>query len=128
MKKLLSILALLFLLISCSKDDTQENLLARYAGTWSGTYTGVDDNGTWSIVVTEEGVATGVASSLVFSQTFPINGVIAASGSAELTTGTTTPGGTFTGSLNSSTGEASGSWVNHLTSPPMTGTWEGNKN
>lgn len=125
MKRILFILTIGMLLTACSKDD--ENLLARYDGTWSGTYTGDDDNGTWSVIIDEEGIATGVATSTTFGESFPVNGVVAPNGEIDLTTGTTTPGGTFTGVLDPVQGTGSGTWINHLTSPPMTGTWSGTK-
>src|SRR5690606_4807750 len=104
MRKLLSTLAFSILMISCSKDDDNSDLLRQYEGPWSGTYTGANDNGTWSLIVEEDGAASGQAFSIPLAQSFPINGTIEAGGNINLTTGSAGSGATFSGTVDIAAG------------------------
>lgn len=113
-------LFLLLTLFSCKKDSVNN-----FAGTWIGTYTGTEDNGTFSLQISNEGKVTGTATSVVALDTYQVVGAVATNGTITVTFGTATSGGTFIGTLKGNTG--SGTWENKMTNPTFTGTWTGSK-
>ncbi|OAQ42114.1 hypothetical protein A5893_03085 [Pedobacter psychrophilus] len=125
MKKILSItlLACLVLtLFSCSKkDDTTSTSV--YQGNWIGTYSGNNDRGVFSIVVSSTGSISGNTTSTPYSQSFDVKGSVSNSGQFTATAGSSSSGSTFTGQMSSTT--ATGTWSN--TSLGFSGTWTGSK-
>ncbi len=115
----------IFILIAtgCQKNN-HEN---QFAGHWQGTYTGVNDRGTWDIIVDKEGYTNGTVVSTSFPRTNAANGVITQSGDLllDVTIGTNLAGAKFTGTLTGNS--ASGNWTNVTVTPPYTGTWTGSK-
>lgn len=121
MKKILLLLAFSLSFFSCKKDPKTSD----FAGIWSGTYTGTDDHGTFSVSIDANGKATGSATSEVFSETFQLIGSVNANGQVVLTFGQLSSGGTFMGTMNKTS--ASGTWENKMTTPNYSGSWTGNK-
>lgn len=118
------------LLFSCSSSD--DSSIADFQGTWSGQYIGTGgtdnngDNGTFSVIIDENGNVTGSATSIVFSATYQLTGTVNSSGTLSVSFGTSSNGGTFTGNLQRN-GTASGTWFNNIPTPQFTGTWNGTK-
>jgi len=112
-----------FLFISCSKNDDDSSTNFTYQGTWSGTYTGTQDNGTWTIYVSSLGGAAGTSTSNVFSNNSELNGNVNSEGELLLTIGTSNSA-IFKGQMNQD-GTASGDWVK--VSLGMNGSWTGVK-
>lgn len=121
MKQLKLLFVMAVLLLSCKKDEntSQSN---DFVGIWAGTYTGVQDSGTWEFNVSSDGQTSGVINSSGFSQTFTATGAVDLNGSITMTIGSTAIGGTFSGTLKSDK-TASGVW----NTGSMSGTWEGSK-
>lgn len=116
---------LTFLSFSCSNDDDNNSTPNfQYQGTWSGTFTGTEDNGSWTANVNSSGVATGTATSTVFSNTYQLNGTVSSQGVFVATVGTASTGATFNGNMTTN-GSASGTWIN--TYADMNGNWTGSK-
>ena len=114
----------LFFLNSCSNnDDNNSNSAFPYQGNWSGTFTGTQDNGSWTANVNSLGVVTGTAISAVFSETYQLNGTVSNTGVFTATLGTSSVGGQFNGQINGT--NVSGTWIN--TSANMNGNWTGTK-
>lgn len=114
------------LVISCSKGDSQTTTTNfQYQGNWSGNFTGTQDNGSWTANVNSSGVATGTATSVVFSNTYQLNGTVNNQGVFVATIGTASTGAKFNGQMTTA-GVANGTWVN--TNAGMNGNWNGTKN
>jgi hypothetical protein len=115
--------SLIVCLLSCTKsNDPTTN---QFAGIWKGDYTGTGDNGSWTMNIAADGKVTGSATSVVFSQTYTVNGTVGSNGQIVITFGTASSGATFTGTLSGNS--ASGDWINNSRNPPYTGTWSGSK-
>ena len=125
MKKLvyLPVLIVLSVLISCSGEESGEEIDASLVGTWSGTYSG-DDRGVWNVTVSSTGRVSGTAVSGFTSDSQEINGRVNSSGSLSATLGNTEDR-EFVGQLSGSN-EASGTWVD--TGRDFSGSWVGQKN
>ncbi|MFD2907637.1 hypothetical protein ACFSX9_02710 [Flavobacterium ardleyense] len=114
-----------FFLISCSKNDDNDAVPnSQYQGTWSGSFSGAEDNGTWTADVNASGIATGSATSVTFSNTYQLTGTVSAQGVFLATVGTASTGATFNGQMNPN-GNGAGTWIN--TFEQMNGTWIGTK-
>ena len=124
MKKLilLPIQFLTILTTSCSSESENSNN-SSFEGNWSGQFTGINDNGTWTVNINSNGVVSGTAISNVFSDTYNINGNVSENGTLTATLGTTSVGGSFIGELIGN--NASGTWTN--TSLGYNGNWTGSK-
>jgi hypothetical protein len=116
-------LTLLFLNSCSNNDDDNSSQPSAYQGNWSGTFTGTQDNGTWSANVNSSGVVTGTAISSVFSVSYQLNGTVTNNGVLSATMGTSSVGGQFNGQMNGT--NANGTWIN--TSANMNGNWTGTK-
>ena len=116
--------SLLFVIFfSCSTDPPTSS---QFHGTWSGTYGGTTgENGTWIVSINSNGIVTGTATSLVFSQTYMINGTVSSNGTFYATSGSSSSGATFNGTLINTVG--TGTWINNITPTTYSGTWSGNK-
>lgn len=132
MKKIFSVI-LLITMLSCSNSDNEtSNSNSPYAGTWTGTYTGTGgtnntgDNGTCTVMVSNNGTVTGTATSVPYSETYQLTGSVNASGVLAVAFGTSSAGGVFNGNM-STNGTASGTWTNNIPTPPFTGTWNATK-
>ncbi len=126
MKKSILILALLigYIITACSSDDdTINNSVSEFQGNWSGSYTGDQDNGTWSITVSANGTISGTTTSNVFNDTFTLDGSVSDNGNLDATAGTASSGATFVGGMSAN--NASGTWNN--TSLNINGNWSGIK-
>lgn len=126
MKKLiLTTLTIIFsvIILSCSNNDDNDSAFP-YQGHWSGTYSGQQDHGTFSINVSSKGIVTGTSSSVVFNEDFDVNGNVSQSGQFSAIAGSATSGATFTGQMSGNS--ANGTWLNN--SAGMNGTWSGDKN
>ena len=126
MRKLIfTTLTIIFSLImlSCSNNDDDNNTFP-FQGHWSGTYSGQQDHGTFSINVSSTGIVTGTTMSVVFQENFDINGNVSQSGQFSAIAGNATSGATFTGQMSGNS--SNGTWINN--SAGMNGTWSGNKN
>ncbi len=121
MKPLITIIALLFC-VSCTKND---KITSPFAGNWSGTYTGVNDNGAWTVNVSTDGKATGTATSSAISQAFMLSGVVDENGQFYATFGTDTSGVSFSGIMINTS--ASGTWSNNTSGTNNTGDFTGSK-
>ena len=121
--KLAFTLFVALLSFSCSNDNSS-NTINQYQGTWSGIYTGAEDNGTWTAVVNSSGIATGTTTSTTFSSTYELNGAVNMEGVFAATVGSSTSGASFNGIMLAN-GTASGTWLNN--SAQMNGTWTGSK-
>ena len=120
-KQILLITIILGLMtLSCSKNDDQDS---EYQGTWTGTYTGTQDNGTWTANIDSNGKVTGTTSSNVFNGTLQLNGNISSNGAFRATAGSASNGAEFTGQMTDTSG--SGTWAK--TTSGINGTWSGNK-
>ena len=124
MKNYIYYLAVLVVLFSsCKKEESAQNPLnnipTEFQGLWSGFYIG-DDTGSWTALISEEGIVTG---SLKSGSGYgdEINGTVENNGA--FTAGTVSTGSTFVGSLNK--GIASGQWSNF--SLNLSGSWQGTK-
>ncbi|MAN49425.1 MAG: hypothetical protein CMD04_01215 [Flavobacteriales bacterium] len=127
MKKTIIISVLFILFYSCEKESTNSplthkkpnNIPTEFQGVWSGFFTG-DDTGSWTALISEEGVVTG---SLKSGSGYgdEINGTVENNGA--FTAGTVSTGSTFVGSLNE--GIANGQWSN--SSLNISGSWQGTK-
>jgi hypothetical protein len=96
-----------------------------YTGTWKGTYTGSGDNGSVDFTISGNGNITGSTTSIVFSQTASVMGTVNPIGQVAITTGSSTSGTAFSGTLVGRT--ATGIWSNNSRSPALTGSWSGTK-
>ena len=124
MKNYIYYLAVLVVLFSsCKKEESAQNPLnnipTEFQGVWSGFYTG-GDTGSWTALISEEGVVTGSLKSGLGSGD-EINGTVENNGA--FTAGTASTGSTFVGTLNK--GVASGQWSNP--SLNISGSWQGTK-
>jgi len=121
--------ALTFGSISCdSSDDNQaqiENKLAKFKGTWVGTFSG-GDTGNWTATIDAAGKATGtVSSNSVASINFVLSGSVNENGTINVSYKYSDEEvGTMTGTLNEKTG--SGTWDSP--DQELNGTWVGTKN
>lgn len=121
MKQIPLLLLMSVMLLACKKDDNKPNTNP-FVGAWAGTYTGAQDNGTWEANIDADGQAIGTIKSVVFSQTFQLNGAVDLNGSITMAIGSSSIGGTFGGTLKSDN-TASGVW----NTGSMSGTWTGSK-
>ena len=104
MKKTIIISVLFILFYSCEKESTNSplthkkpnNIPTEFQGVWSGFFTG-DDTGSWTALISEEGVVTG---SLKSGSGYgdEINGTVENNGA--FTAGNVLTSITFVGSLN----------------------------
>jgi len=119
-------ISLITFLNSCSNNDDETIVQPTdYQGIWNGTYSG-DDHGTWTATVDDNGVATGSATSEIYSATYSLNGTVnLENGQFSATIGEASTGAEFSGQFSVSNTETtgSGSWTNE--SLNMTGVWEG---
>jgi len=113
--------AVLAMTVACKKD--REVAISLFAGVWSGQYAG-DDQGTWSVTISDNGEISGTGQSTRLGTTFSMEGNVSKDGSFTATIGTVATGSEFTGRLTGN-GTASGTWTNTVTDPPMRGTWSG---
>ncbi|MBN1832244.1 MAG: hypothetical protein JW896_09050 [Deltaproteobacteria bacterium] len=97
--------------------------VARFAGNYSGTYSG-DDYGTWTAVIDSQGYISGSYYSQQFIRTVSISGSVNASGALTMATGGTSSGATFVGQIYSS-GNVQGTWDNPYDN--YSGTFTGSK-
>lgn len=129
MKKLLllSLAVFTFMIQSCSSSDDERSVAtSQFAGNWSGTFTGTEDNGTWDINISTSGVIVGTAISDVYLNDFDINGSVTSSGVLSSTFGTVSSGSVFNGQMDGVSNTASGTWIN--IDEGINGAWTGNKN
>ncbi|MEG0759944.1 hypothetical protein [Chryseobacterium sp.] len=121
MKKLFLLLLTIFSLIGCTSDDETLN---DYIGTWSGTYQGTE-KGLWKLVVASDGKVTGTMYNETSNENYNISGFLDRSG--QLTAELVIPAdGQFTGTLNTEK-KGSGSWTNESPTPIRSGSWTGEK-
>ena len=131
MKKILFI-TLIFLLISCSGSDNDNNYNNSenpFSGEWSGVYNETIDedgigSGTWQGTVIQNNFS-GEYISLESNETNTYSGLVSADGDTSFTAGSTTDGAIFSGVMYGN--EASGVFVNNTSTPPDYGTWKGTK-
>ncbi len=116
------LLMMSFLIFSCNNDD-EPGGVELYQGTWSGTYSGDVDNGTWSVQINEMGGISGTATSTVMSMNYGLTGTVNSDGDFLATSGSATTGTTFTGVLTATNGQ--GTWENNQSG--LSGIWSGNK-
>lgn len=122
MKKLsLLLVAAVVLMSACKKDKGDD--VSVFEGYWSGQFTG-DDQGTWSVTISEDGAISGTGQTNGSSATFTMQGSVSGDGSFKATIGTVSTGSEFTGKLTGE-GTASGTWKNTALNPVRTGTWTG---
>lgn len=123
MKKQILLIALIIGLttLSCSKNDDDQG--SEFQGIWTGTYTGTQDNGTWTANIDSNGKVTGTASSTVHSITLQLNGKISSNGTLTATIGSASNGTEFNGKMTGTSG--SGAWEN--TNQGINGSWSGSK-
>lgn len=96
------------------------SILNLYAGSYTGTFAG-DDSGTWSATIDSDGVITGTFTG---TSSGTLSGSIDTSGSMFFSTsGNTSEGTVFSGTIDISTGSAAGTWSDDEDS----GTYAGNK-
>ena len=121
MKKLLLILLCLPLLFtSCKKEDED----SPFAGIWSGTYTGFNNDdststsGSWQGTISTDGSLSGTIIS-DSNDVYYGTGNVTNNGSFSAAFGTTTSGASFVGTLTGNSG--SGTWNNG----DYNGTWIG---
>ena len=119
-------ISLITFLNSCSNSNIDPIVQpTNYQGIWNGTYSG-DDSGTWTATVDDKGVATGSATSAVYSATYNLNGTVnLKNGQFSATIGEVSTGTKFSGqfTVSSTATIGSGTWTNE--SLNMTGVWEG---
>tara|TARA_R110002049_G_scaffold97098_3_gene236954 strand:- start:7119 stop:7490 length:372 start_codon:yes stop_codon:yes gene_type:complete len=122
MKKQILLITIILGLItlSCSKNDDQDS---EYQGTWTGTFTGTQDNGTWTANIDSNGKITGTTSSTVYNASLQLNGSISSSGKFIATAGSASNGADFKGQMTETSG--SGTWANN--SLGIDGSWTGTK-
>lgn len=121
MKKLFLLLLTIFSLIGCTSDDETLN---DYIGTWSGTYQGTE-KGLWKLVVASDGKVTGTMYNESSNENYNISGFLDSSG--QLTAELVIPAdGQFSGTLNTEK-KGSGSWTNESPTPTRSGSWTGEK-
>lgn len=118
---------LAFTTTSCNSDDStpteQVNPYDKFKGTWTGTYSGDEDNGTWTATFDHTGKAIGSLVSGTIS--FDLKGQVSENGVVTATyTYSNNVVGTMTGTMTETT--ASGEWDSPIQS--MNGTWKGTKN
>ena len=106
------------------------SLFSVLSGTYSGTYTGGKDTGTWIIVLDASGNVVPAQSSVTsttFGVTYAygITGTVNTSGTTNVATGTAGTA-TWAGAINITTGAFSGTWNDP--SEPDNGTFSGSKN
>ncbi|NCP58701.1 MAG: hypothetical protein GW839_00150 [Flavobacteriales bacterium] len=120
-KQILLITIILGLMtLSCSKNDDQDS---EYQGTWTGTFSGIQDNGTWTANIDSNGKLTGTTNSTVLKISLSLNGNVSSSGVFIATAGSASNSAEFNGKMSGTTG--SGTWAN--TKAGINGTWSGNK-
>lgn len=114
-----------FWAVSCSSDDNSPavNPYEKFQGTWTGTFSGDTEGGTWVATFDENGKASGTLSTESYE--FELEGEVSENGeiSAEYYTETTLVG-KMSGTMTEAT--ASGTWESPLLN--ISGTWEGTKN
>lgn len=122
---LFACLIALFAFGACKEDEkvvTQPVVKTyEFAGTWSGTYSGID-NGTWTMNIGQDGSLSGSATSNLAGETFDLVGQADSVGNLTSTISTST-GSTFNGKLVGKAG--SGTWVNAASNSG--GPWSGTK-
>jgi len=109
--------------VACKKDKEAE--VSLFAGVWSGQYAG-DDQGTWSVTISDNGEISGIGQSTPLGTTFSMKGNVSKDGSFTATIGTVATGSEFRGGLTGE-GTATGTWKNTATNPQATGTWSGER-
>lgn len=119
MRNLILLLAFGLFISSCSETATTNV----FNGLWSGTYDG-EDEGTWSVIIDEDGNVSGNAFSTILSQSQQVSGTVNDDGDFTATVGNTSQGSTFSGQLNEDN-TASGTWTNSAFSTD--GTWMGSR-
>ena len=81
--------------------------------TYSGTFAASGISGTWSITASPTGTITGTGNGYPNgSSSFTITGTVSSNGLLTMSTGTTSNGASFSGSINLATGVISGTWIN----------------
>ncbi len=123
MKKQILLLTIILglMTLACSKNDDDQK--SEFQGTWTGTYAGTQDSGSWTANIDSNGKVTGTTVSTVFNVSLQLNGIISSSGAFTATAGSASNGAEFSGQMTATTG--SGTWVN--TNAGISGTWSGNK-
>lgn len=109
---------------TAAQSHLGDSLFSLLTGTYTGTFNG-SDSGNWTITIATGGAISGTGTAIGGS--FTITGNILTSGviSASSAGGSNT-GATWSGTINITTGEVSGTWVN--TAFSASGTYTGRKN
>ena len=124
--------ALIFAIMACSGGDNENNnsnLENPFSGEWSGVYNEtIDEDGLNSGTWQGEVIQNNFSGNYMSSESAEVNifsGPVTADGDTSLTAGGTTDGAIFSGVMYGN--EASGVFVNNLSTPPDYGTWKGTK-
>ncbi|WP_262247194.1 hypothetical protein [Parapedobacter soli] len=121
MKKIKLLLLVSFIAAaSCKKDKSSP-----FVGSWAGDYSG-SDQGSWQIQVSDNGIMTGSGNSTRTGQGFTLTGNVSDNGAFKATSGVAGTGSEFTGTLTKN-GKASGTWKNTAFTPPLEGSWQGDR-
>lgn len=109
---------------SVPSGSTSTSGTASFAGIYSGTYGGAE-TGTFNVSVGPTGLVTGTNFSQTYSQTFAVNGQVAANGSVSLTASGNAGSAKFSGAINSA-GLVNGTW-GYVTGLTGGGTFAGSR-
>lgn len=110
---------------SAAQTHLSDSLFSLLTGTYSGTYSGTD-SGSWTITIATNGTISGSGSS-DSGGSFTIGGSIVTSGTLSATSsGGVSTGTSWSGLIDITNGNISGSWV--LASISQSGTYTGHKN
>lgn len=103
----------------------RDSLFSIIAGTYSGTYTGVIDNGTWTVTIDASGtlIPPSTSTSAVDSSVLTVTGSVSTSGTVAASASGGAGSSSWVGTLNITTGGFSGTW----TDTGDNGTFTGNK-
>ncbi|MDR7131760.1 hypothetical protein J2X69_004125 [Algoriphagus sp. 4150] len=111
-------------IFSCSEKEKDEHYISEFQGTWTGEYTGIDDNGTWVLQVHPSGKISGIISSQLLNSEFEVTGEVKKNGSVNVASGSVSSGAVFTGNMSENV--ANGEWTFSLYN--LSGEWTGTKN
>ncbi|WP_187647137.1 hypothetical protein [Nitrosophilus labii] len=104
-------------------EDSSNSQITSYIGNYSGTYSG-DDSGIWEFSIDSNGNIQGVAYSDLYGN-ISLSGNITDGTNGTMVMGDASYGVTFSGNINTITGEVSGTWSN---TEGYYGTYKGYKN
>ena len=110
---------------SAAQTHLSDSLFSLISGTYSGTYSGTD-SGSWTITIATNGAISGTGSSnsgapLIFTGSIQTSGTVSAT-----TSGGVSSGSTWSGTIDITSGDVTGTWV--LASIGQSGTYTGHKN